>query len=271
MKKLFGVAGGRCRGASWSPTKARKGSMEMLMEASRIHSMPAATHSEGTLGKANRASRRAPRRRGSRAAAAEAGPGAVGQIAHHGLHDQAGQRGGDPQQRDLVHVGAEGLEDAADVGVPRAKPNWMPRKPKHMFQICQNDSVGLVVIAPSARLGSVWPVCAGSVAHTPEWAGRPWWLRPRARRGARSSPARAYVFMPNVPTSPAMSLTENLSAGDDPDLRPALLIWRLGRTDYVAPLVVVQILTGILLGPGLLGAAFPDYYRFVFTPGDHRR
>ena len=25
-----------------------------------------------------------------------------------------------------------------------AKPNWMPRKPKHMFQICQNDSVGLV-------------------------------------------------------------------------------------------------------------------------------
>ena len=45
------------------------------------------------------------------------------------------------------------------------------------------------------------------------------------------------------------------------------LIWRLGRTDYVAPLVVVQILTGILLGPGLLGAAFPDYYRFVFTPG----
>jgi hypothetical protein len=23
-----------------------------------------------------------------------------------------------------------------------AKPNWMPRKPKHMFQICQNDSAG---------------------------------------------------------------------------------------------------------------------------------
>ncbi|MCE1241043.1 MAG: cation:proton antiporter [Azonexaceae bacterium] len=44
------------------------------------------------------------------------------------------------------------------------------------------------------------------------------------------------------------------------------LIWRLGRTDYYAPLVVVQILTGILLGPGLLGQVFPDYYRFVFTP-----
>ena len=44
------------------------------------------------------------------------------------------------------------------------------------------------------------------------------------------------------------------------------LIWRLGRTDYLAPLVVVQILTGIALGPGVLGAVFPDYHRFVFSP-----
>jgi len=44
------------------------------------------------------------------------------------------------------------------------------------------------------------------------------------------------------------------------------LIWRVGRTDYYAPLVVVQIITGILLGPGILGAAYPEYYSFVFTP-----
>lgn len=44
------------------------------------------------------------------------------------------------------------------------------------------------------------------------------------------------------------------------------LIWRLGRTEYFAPLVVVQIITGILLGPGLLGAALPDYYKFIFNP-----
>lgn len=44
------------------------------------------------------------------------------------------------------------------------------------------------------------------------------------------------------------------------------LVWRLGRTDYYAPLVVVQIVTGILLGPGILGAAFPTYYDFVFNP-----
>ncbi len=43
------------------------------------------------------------------------------------------------------------------------------------------------------------------------------------------------------------------------------LVWRLARTDYFAPLVVVQIITGILLGPGVLGAAFPDYYKFVFS------
>ena len=44
------------------------------------------------------------------------------------------------------------------------------------------------------------------------------------------------------------------------------LIWRLGRTDYYSPLVVVQIITGILLGPGILGRIFPDYYSFVFNP-----
>ncbi len=44
------------------------------------------------------------------------------------------------------------------------------------------------------------------------------------------------------------------------------LIWRLARTDYYAPLVVVQIITGILLGPGILGAIFPHYYASVFNP-----
>ena len=44
------------------------------------------------------------------------------------------------------------------------------------------------------------------------------------------------------------------------------LVWRLGRTEYYAPLVVVQILLGIVLGPGVLGAAYPDYYAFVFNP-----
>ena len=44
------------------------------------------------------------------------------------------------------------------------------------------------------------------------------------------------------------------------------LVWRLGRTEYYAPLVVVQIVAGILLGPGVLGATFPDYYSFVFRP-----
>ena len=44
------------------------------------------------------------------------------------------------------------------------------------------------------------------------------------------------------------------------------LVWRLGRTDYWAPLVVVQIVTGIVLGPGVLGALAPAAYGAVFTP-----
>lgn len=43
-------------------------------------------------------------------------------------------------------------------------------------------------------------------------------------------------------------------------------VWRLGRTDHWAPLVVVQIVGGILLGPGVLGAIFPTYFATVFTP-----
>jgi Kef-type K+ transport system membrane component KefB len=44
------------------------------------------------------------------------------------------------------------------------------------------------------------------------------------------------------------------------------LIWRVGRMEHFAPLVVIQIITGILLGPGVLGSAYPDYYNLVFTP-----
>ena len=44
------------------------------------------------------------------------------------------------------------------------------------------------------------------------------------------------------------------------------LIWRLLHTDYYAPLVVVQILAGVVLGPGILGKFFPGYYAYVFPP-----
>jgi Kef-type K+ transport system membrane component KefB len=43
------------------------------------------------------------------------------------------------------------------------------------------------------------------------------------------------------------------------------LVWRFGRTEYFAPLVVVQIVVGVLLGPGVLGKAFPEYYTTIFT------
>ena len=46
----------------------------------------------------------------------EAPPGAVAEIADHRLHQQAGHRARDPQDRQFVDRGAERLEDAADVG-----------------------------------------------------------------------------------------------------------------------------------------------------------
>ncbi len=44
------------------------------------------------------------------------------------------------------------------------------------------------------------------------------------------------------------------------------LVWRLLDTDSYAPLFIVQIVGGVLLGPGVVGAAFPAYHEFVFTP-----
>lgn len=44
------------------------------------------------------------------------------------------------------------------------------------------------------------------------------------------------------------------------------LFWRLLRTEHWAPLVVVQIIAGILLGPGVLGRALPEAHAFVFNP-----
>ena len=66
--------------------------------------------------------------------------------------------------------------------------------------------------------------------------------------------------------APAMNTTETFLIAMLIVFTVPWLVWRLGRTDHVAPLVVVQIVTGILLGPGVLGAAYPDYYAFVFNP-----
>jgi Kef-type K+ transport system membrane component KefB len=43
-------------------------------------------------------------------------------------------------------------------------------------------------------------------------------------------------------------------------------IWKFFKTENFAPLVVVQIITGIVLGPGLLGSTFPELYKFLFNP-----
>jgi Kef-type K+ transport system membrane component KefB len=45
------------------------------------------------------------------------------------------------------------------------------------------------------------------------------------------------------------------------------LVWRLLRTERWAPLVAVQIVTGIALGPGVFGAHLPEVHATVFDPG----
>jgi len=77
---------------------------------------------------------------------------------------------------------------------------------------------------------------------------------------------RGHPRMEAPAVHPAMNTTEIYLIAMAIIFTVPYLIWRLGRTEYFAPLVVVQIVTGILLGPGILGAVFPDYYNFVFNP-----
>lgn len=64
----------------------------------------------------------------------------------------------------------------------------------------------------------------------------------------------------------AMGLTEIYLIALTVILGAPYLIWRLLRTEHWAPLVVVQIIGGILLGPGVLGRLAPDFHAFVFNP-----
>jgi len=45
-----------------------------------------------------------------------------------------------------------------------------------------------------------------------------------------------------------------------------ICLWKIGRTDYFAPLVTIQILMGIVMGPGILGHFSQDTYEIIFSP-----
>ena len=45
------------------------------------------------------------------------------------------------------------------------------------------------------------------------------------------------------------------------------IVWRLLKLDSCAPLAIVQIVGGVVLGPGILGALAPAFHAAVFTPG----
>jgi len=93
--------------------------------------------------------------------------------------------------------------------------------------------------------------------------GRPW-LRfysanfAECRRAAQTAPVHADDRILNT--------TEAFLAAMALIFTVPYLIWRLGRTEYYAPLVVVQIIAGIVLGPGMLGRILPAAHERLFSP-----
>ena len=84
-------------------------------------------------------------------------------------------------------------------------------------------------------------------------------------RAARRLPLANDRWRTGLP-SPPVNTTETFLIAMVVIFTVPYAVWRLGRTDHVAPLVVVQILADIALGPGLLGAAWPQAYALVFNP-----
>ena len=107
----------RCEVFSLSATNARNGSIETLIDASSTHSRLAAIQSVVDVGMMNSAidAKIAPTRKYG-PAAAEPTPRSVAQRTDDRLHEQAGHRGGEPEQRHLVGTGAEPLVDGRHVG-----------------------------------------------------------------------------------------------------------------------------------------------------------
>ena len=109
------------------------------------------------------------------------------------------------------------------------------------------------------RSSSWWATCASRPSSTSS---------PDTRRGARRPASRMLAdFSRGAAALPPsrMSTTESFLLALTIVFSVPYLAWRLGRTDYWAPLVVVQTVGGVLLGPGVLGKAFPDQFHSVFS------
>ena len=94
-------------------------------------------------------------------ASSEPRPGAIRAVADDRLHDQPGERRRNPQQRNLLDARPSVWKMRLTLAFCNAKPNWMPRKPKHMFQICQNDSAGRAAAA-SGAVNEAATACIGA-------------------------------------------------------------------------------------------------------------
>ena len=115
--------------------------MEMLMEASKIQRKPAATHNVGELGTKNKARvlstapiKKYGRRRPQRGLQVRSERYPMMGCTNSPVRGAAIQS---PGNSSLL---APKFWKMLDMNPPcRAKPNWMPKKPKLMFQICQKE------------------------------------------------------------------------------------------------------------------------------------
>ncbi len=43
------------------------------------------------------------------------------------------------------------------------------------------------------------------------------------------------------------------------------IIWKVFKTDNFVPLPIIQIISGLLLGPAVLGSLHPEFFNYLFT------
>ena len=148
----------RCRSFSLSATNARNGSMLTLMLASSIHSRPAAIQSDDDVGMMNSAmlEQMAPDQEVGPPPPQPA-PRAVAERADDRLHEQAGQRRREPEDRDAIGLRAERLVDGAHVPHLQAPAELDAEEPEaHVPDLPEGEAwSGSSLLS---RHAAVWPV-----------------------------------------------------------------------------------------------------------------
>ena len=119
-----------CSDGSMSPTNALKGSIEIFIDASMIQSIPAAIQSTGEFGIIRRQAKPEWLLQESMAAVAKPVPCIVAHMPDYRLNYQPGNRGGNPQYRNIVNLCSKGFKNPADICILKSKSKLDSKKSK---------------------------------------------------------------------------------------------------------------------------------------------